>query len=234
MCLLPLLGAGQAKKNVTSSERIFAKNDKIAELEKAIGAHAQKYHTGNYAWRVYDILSGPDAGGYMIAEKPGSWADLDTRGDISPEHTADYNNNVAALTTEKSSTFYGTFMEDLSTVQLTDFADKIAIQHVFLKPGYTGDYENLLKKIKKVWEAAGQTVAVYASSSSGPQQYMIVTRYKGGFAERDNTFGGKGFPERYEAANGPGSLNDYLLSIRRMVDSNWGELLILNKNMSSK
>ena len=136
MCLLPLLGAGQAKKNVTSSERIFAKNDKIAELEKAIGAHAQKYHTGNYAWRVYDILSGPDAGGYMIAEKPGSWADLDTRGDISPEHTADYNNNVAALTTEKSSTFYGTFMEDLSTVQLTDFADKIAIQHVFLKPGY--------------------------------------------------------------------------------------------------
>ncbi|MEP6845999.1 MAG: hypothetical protein ABI861_08345, partial [Panacibacter sp.] len=193
LCLLPLLAAGQAKKNLTSSERVFPKNDKIAELQKAIGAHAQKYHTGNYTWRVYDILSGPDAGGIMITEKPGSWADLDARSDISAEHTADYVKNVAPLTTEKYSAFYGTYQEDLSTVQLSDFASKISIQHVFLKPGYVGDFENLLKKLKKVWEASGQNVAVYSSSSSGPLQYMIVFRYKTGWAERDNTFGGKNF-----------------------------------------
>lgn len=230
--LSPLLGLSQTK-NVISTNRIFPKTDKLEECNKAIASHAQKYHTGNWKWRVYDILSGPDAGGLMVVEGPNSWTDLDTRGDISAEHTADYAKNVSPLTTDKGDELYGEYKAELSTVQLTEFTNKIAITHVFLKPGYTGDYEALLKKMKKVWEAAGQTVAVYASSSSGPQQYLIVFRYKTGWKERDMS-GMKPLPERYEAVNGENTFQNYLEGVRKMVDKSWGEMLEYNADISSK
>ena len=165
-CMIPLFAISQTK-NVVSSDRLFPKNDKIEEFEKALTAHAQKYHTGDLSWRVYDILSGPDAGGYMVTEGPSSWEQLDSRGDISPEHKMDFMKNVAPLTTEKNSSAFASFRADLSTVQPTDFVDKIAINHVSQKSGFAGDIENMIKKAKKAWELGSQSVAVYESSASG-------------------------------------------------------------------
>jgi hypothetical protein len=45
LLLTPLLGIGQTKTILTSN-RLFAKNDKVSEFEKALANHAQKYHTG--------------------------------------------------------------------------------------------------------------------------------------------------------------------------------------------
>ena len=66
LLLTPLLGISQTK-TVLTSNRLFAKNDKVDEFEKALASHAQKYHTGDVAWRVWSIESGPDAGGYMVS-----------------------------------------------------------------------------------------------------------------------------------------------------------------------
>ena len=93
LLLTPLLGIGQTK-TVLTSNRLFAKNDKGSEFEKALANHAQKYHTGDVKWRVWSIESGPDAGGYMVTEGPSDWTSLDSRGDISAEHTADWEKNV--------------------------------------------------------------------------------------------------------------------------------------------
>src|SRR5689334_656214 len=101
VCLLvPFIGISQTK-NVLSSTRVFPKQDKISEFEKALANHAQKYHTGDLKWRVWAIESGPDEGGYMMTEGPASWAGLDSRGDIGAEHTEDWNKNVAPLTQER-------------------------------------------------------------------------------------------------------------------------------------
>ena len=79
LCMLvPLLGISQ-NKNVVNSTRAFPKVDKVLEYEKALAAHAQKYHTGDWKWRVFEIQSGPDAGGYHITEGPASWQDIDGR-----------------------------------------------------------------------------------------------------------------------------------------------------------
>jgi hypothetical protein len=231
-CMIPLFAISQTK-NVVSSDRYFPKTDKIEEFEKTLAAHVQKYHTGDWSWRAYDILSGPDAGGYMITEGPNSWDQLDTRGNISPEHRMDFMKNVAPLTTEKTSTAFATFRADLSTVQLTDFVDKIAITHVFPKPGYGLEIENIIQNAKKAWELGNQSVAVYEASSSGPPQYLIVTRYKEGWKERDSSFR-KPFKDRYISANGEGSFDTYLGSIQKDVESSWSELLIYNKELSSK
>ena len=44
--LIPIAGISQTK-NVISTHRVFPKMDKALEFEKAIAAHAQKYHTGD-------------------------------------------------------------------------------------------------------------------------------------------------------------------------------------------
>jgi hypothetical protein len=231
-CLLPLLGYTQAK-NVVGTNRFFPQTDKIVEFEKALSAHAQKYHTGDWSWRVFEILSGPDAGGYQVTEGPNSWAQLDDRGDISPEHTADFVKNVASLTTDRNQSFFATYRADLSTTELTAFTDKIAITHVFIKPGFSGDVENVIKKSKKAWEAGKQSVAVYESSASGPPQFILVFRYKDGWKERDSSYR-KPFKERYNATNGEGSFEDYLEDLQKCVDRSWGEMLIVRKDLGSK
>ena len=229
---LPFFSLAQ-EKNIISASRYFPKPDKVQAFEKALAAHSQKFHSGTWKWRVFTIETGPDAGGYHVTEGPMSWDDIDTRGDLGKAHMEDWNMNIAPLLTDRGSVAYSTFRADLSSVDLTNYSDKIAINHVFPKPGYTDEMEDLIKKIKKAWENGQQTVAVYESSSSGPQQYSFVTRYKQGLKERNTGFR-KPFKERYESANGNSAWDDYVKAIRNMVDHSWSELLFFHKELSSK
>jgi hypothetical protein len=230
--LLPFAAISQTK-NVISTHRVFPKVDKIVEFEKALAAHAQKYHTGDNHWRVFAIQSGPDIGGYHITEGPKSWESEDTRGDISPEHQTDWNKNVAIYLTDRQSGGYSVYMEELSTIAIGDFSDKIQINHVYPKPAQNDHVVNILKKVKKAWEATGVTVAVYNVSSSGPAQYALTTRYKQGLKERATGFR-KPFKEAYETANGEGSYAQYLKDVAEYVQESWSELLFLRKDLSSK
>ena len=78
MMALPLFATAQ-EKNVVSVNRVFPKQDKIQAFEKALGAHAQKYHKGDWHWRVFTIESGPDAGGYHITEGPKDWTAVEKK-----------------------------------------------------------------------------------------------------------------------------------------------------------
>ena len=229
---LPLFSLAQ-EKNVISASRYFPKPDKVPAFEKALAAHAQKYHTGTWKWRVFSIESGPDAGGYHVTEGQMSWDDADSRSDLGKAHMADWNMNIAPLLSDRGSVAYSSYRADLSTVALTDYSNKIAINHVFPKPGYTDEMEDMIKKLKKAWENGGQTVAVYEASSSGPQQYSFVTRYKQGLKERNTGFR-KPMKERYMAANGDKAWDEYVKGIRTFVDHSWSELLFFHPELSSK
>ncbi len=230
--LLPALGMAQTK-NVLSAHRVFPKMDKVLEFEKAIAAHAQKYHTGDVKWRVFAIQSGPDAGGFHITEGPTSWEGEDARGDLGAEHKLDWNKSVAIYLTDRQSAGYSVYIDSLSTIALGDFTDKINITHVYPKIGQGDNVVNIIKKLKKNWVAAGVTVAVYASSSSGKAQYTLVTRYKQGLKERAAGFR-KPFKESYESVNGEGSYAQYLKDAAEFVDESWSELLFLRADLSSK
>jgi hypothetical protein len=232
---LTSLGYAQSApaKNVISTHRVFPKIDKVMEFEKALAAHSQKYHTGDNYWRVFAIQSGPDMGGYHITEGPKTWESEDARGDINPEHQADWNKNVAIYLTDKQSGGYSVYLDSLSTVALGDFSEKINISHVYPKIGHGDDVVNMLKKIKKAWAASGVTVAVYAASSSGPAQYTLTTRYKQGLKERAADFR-KPFKVTYEAVNGEGSYAQYLKDAAEFIAESWSELLFMRKDLSSK
>ena len=233
ICLLiPAVMMGQ-KKNVLNANRIFAKVDKVLEFEKALAAHAQKYHTGDFKWRVFEIQSGPDAGGYHITEGPNTWDQIDSRGNLGVEHNNDWNKNVAIYLTDRGSSSYSTYQDSLSTVGLTDYSDKINILHYYPKVGWGYKVRDMIEKFRKVWIAGGESVAVYQSSSSGPAQYALVTRYKQGLKERDPGFR-KPFKERYEAIHGTDSWDDVAEVLQKYMDSTSGELLFLRTDLSSK
>jgi hypothetical protein len=232
LMLIPCLAFSQ-KKNIVNANRLFCKVDKVLEFEKALAAHAQKYHTGDWKWRVFEIQSGPDAGGYHIVEGPMSWEGIDGRGNLGTEHNNDWNKNVAIYLTERGSSSYSVFQEDLSSVQLTDYADKINITHYFPKIGWGDKMKATIAKFKKVWEAGGQSIAVYQASGSGPNQYTIVTRYKQGLKEREVGFR-KPLKERYEEMYGADSWNDVDEFFQKYVSDVWSELLFLRADLSSK
>lgn len=232
LLLFPLIGMSQ-NKNVMSSNRVFPLPGKVLEFEKALAAHAQKYHTGDWKWRVFDIQSGPDAGAYHITEGPLSWEGIDGRGNLGTEHNTDWNKNVTIYLSDKGSSSYGVFQDSLSTVALTDYADKINITHWYPKIGWVGKIYDLIKTMKPVWQAGGESVAVYSASSSGPAQYTLVTRYKQGLKERASGFR-KPFKERYEAVHGEDSYEDFLDTLREYVSNSWSELLFYRADLSSK
>ena len=232
LLLIPFLGFSQAK-NVINVTRIFPKSDKIAELEKALATHAQKYHTGDWKWRVFEIESGPDAGGYHITEGPVSWEGLDKRGDLGAEHMSDWTKNVAMLTTSAGSQSYSVFDSSLSTVVLTDYADKILINRLFPKPGMVNGAIEMIKKLKKVWQTGSESVAVYSAIGSGAPQYITVTRMKAGLKELDPSFR-KPLPERYNEVYGAGAWEYYLADYSKIFESRWSELLFYRADLSSK
>ncbi len=232
LLLVPVLGMSQTK-NVLNSFRVYPKPEKVSEFGKALANHAQKFHTGDWKWRVWSIESGPDAGGFMVTEGPNSWETMDKRGDISDQHTADWDNNVSPLTTSRGASDYLAFKADLSTVEMTDYADKIVITHMTARPGQVAATEELIKKLKKVWEGGKESIAVYSIVASGDPGYVTVSRLKNGLKELADGYR-KPFPERYNDANGADSWNSYLKDYANAVEKRWSELLIYQPDLSSK
>ena len=230
--LTPFIGITQIK-NVISTHRVFPKIDKVLEFEKALSAHAQKYHTGDAHWRVFSIQSGPDIGGFHITEGPTSWEGEDTRGNLGDEHNKDWNKNVTIYLTDRQSGGYSVYIDSLSTIALGDFSDKIQITHWYPKPGWGNKTVSMIKNLKAAWLVDGSTVAVYAANASGLAQYTLVARYKQGLKEKAVGFR-KPFRETYDSVHGAGAYEDYLDNLRQYINEIWSELLFLRKDLSSK
>jgi hypothetical protein len=232
LLLIPVLGLGQTK-TVLSSNRLFSKPEKASEFEAALASHAQKYHTGDVKWRVWSIESGPDAGGYMVTEGPSTWEILDGRGDISAAHTTDWEKNVLPLTSGQLQSAYYDFQADLGTVQLTDYADKIVINHMAARPGKIVNVKDLITRLKKVWEASKESVAVYSVAFSGEPGYITVTRLRNGLKELAVDYR-KPLADRFNETNGAGSFDTWLKDYADAVQSRWSELLIYKPKLSSQ
>ena len=230
--VMPLWSMAQTK-NVISTHRVFPKIDKVSEFERALANHAQKYHSGDAAWRVFAIQTGPDMGGYQINEGPKTWESEDARGDLGAAHMEDWNKNVAIYLTDKQSAGYYEFIDSLSSVAIGDVTDKINITHVYPKMGQNDNVVLMIKRLQKTWEASGVSVAVYKSNSSGQFHYLIVTRYKEGLKEKTPGFR-KPFKDVYEEVNGQGSYAQYQKDLAEYLEQSWSELLFVKKDLGSK
>ncbi len=121
----------------------------------------------------------------------------------------------------------------MSTVQITDYADKIVITHITAKQGKIVSVENLFKKQKQVWETGKESVAIYSASYSGDPGFIQVTRLKNGLKELASDYR-KPFGERYDDAYGAGAFDGWLKDYSDAVQNRWSELLTYRPNLSSK
>ena len=232
LLLFPFLSFSQSK-NVVNSFKLIAKPDKSIEFEKGFAAHVKKYHNGPWKWRVYEIHTGPDAGAYLVTEGPYTWDEFDTRGSLGAAHTEDWNKNVEAYTTGVSFTSYNIFDVKNSTVKMTDYSDKIVINHINPKPGMVKGVNSLIEKMKRVWEISNESVAVYTAAVSGEPEVTYVTRLKAGLKELDESYR-KPFSERYNAIYGEGAWDTFLADYAKFVEKRSSELLYYRADLSSK
>ena len=219
------------KKNTITTYRIWAKDGQSAALKAALTAHAQKYHTGNWKWRVNDVISGPDSGSFQIVEGPNTWTDLEGRGDLGAEHMKDSDNLMSHV--EKSSArSYMTFVEEASTTASTNWSNKSAITHYYSKPGRGPATLEILKSLKKYWEKQGYNVVVWSAYASGEPQYATVRRFKDGWKDLD--LNNPTMREVFEGAYGAGSYDKLLDELNRCVDHTVSEMIEFQPALSSK
>jgi hypothetical protein len=219
------------KPVVISSYRVLPKPGHAKQLEAALAAHAKKFHRGDHAWRVGQVLSGPDGNMYHITEGPTSWTAFDGRGDLGAEHTKDYEANVAPHVETTAPDTFVTFQPELSTIEATKWTNKVAMTRLIVKPGRVAAAVESLKKRKAVYEKLGLTVVVWRSAWSGETTFTLVNRLKDGFKEFDEP--APEFRQTTDALFGAGAYDGLQHDLAENFSKIWSELVEFKPELSS-
>ena len=221
------------EKATISVYRVFAKPGKDDALKKAIAAHAQKFHTGKWKWRVFSVLSGADEGAYQILEGPNSWTELEGRNDISEEHMRDYDANVTPLVEKTTPAIYLRYQIELSSDSLAGPAKKTLIRRLYVKPGKGESIENYASVWKKVYEKLGVRVAAYWTFFSGEAAFILAYRLPNGFVDLEQPMG-KRMRETFNEIAGNGAYDRYAEDLGSLVTKIDNEMIEYKPELSSK
>ncbi len=205
---------------------------KVLQFESAVAAHNQKYHpAGGHEARVYEILSGPNAGKY-IWSSPTTWSAMDARS--QPEgHSLDWIANVTANTTGDMYGAYWRLDGEFSRFPQDFMLNKLLVWQVGVERGGWEKIRELLGKVNKVHSAKlpDVTYGVYinevARTSDGNDLAIVWFFENYAWMGVDSEFG-----KLYAEVHGDGSWMPFLdewLSVTRNVDR---ELWLFRKDLS--
>lgn len=242
LALLPLIVSAQTpapaaapaapRQGTISTFRIWPKAGHEDQLKAALTAHAKKWHSGKWAWRVYEVLSGPDGGAYHIVEGPNSWTDLEGRGDFGAEHMKDFPTNILPHTEKISPESYMTYNEAGSTSPAGAFSTKAAITIYQPKPGRLGQLLAQFRMSKAAAEKDGINVAIWVSYASGEQRVAVVRRFKNGLKDLDED--GPNFRRTMDGLYGAGATDRHFEQIEANVASISSEMIEYQPELSTK
>lgn len=221
------------EKSTLSTYRVFPKPGKDAALKKAITDHVAKFHTGNWKWRVFSVLSGADEGSYQLNEGPNSWTALEGRKEISDEHQRDYETTILPLTEKSTPTAYLLLRREFSTDSVSNTFKKALLRHVYPKPGRGVRIAAALATWKKVWEKVGIKVTVWTSFYSGEPQWVVAARLQKGWVDLEQPMG-KAMADAYDEIAGAGAYARYLDDLAQNVNRVDEEMIELLPDLSSK
>jgi hypothetical protein len=230
---VPLAFSPAQERATLSSYRISPKPGKEADLKKAITNHAAKYHTGNWKWRVFMVLSGPESRAFMINEGPNTWTTMEGRGDINDEHTRDYEANVVPLVETAYPESYLMFQKELSTDSAVGPLKKALLRHFYTKPGKSARLFEYMKTWKKVWEKMGLKVTVWTSFFSGEFRMVVAYRLPKGWVDLERPVA-KELREGFDEIEGAGAYARYLEDLDNYVDRISEEMIELLPDVGSK
>lgn len=234
LAILLSVALSQAQEKATlGTYRILPKPGKDAALKKAIAAHAAKYHTGNWKWRVFMVLSGADEGAYMINEGPNSWTDLEGRKNISDEHNRDYETNVLPLVERTAPESYFIFQKDLSSDAAVGPMKKALLRSFYTKPGKGARFTADLKIWKQVWDKMGRKVTVWSSFYSGEPRIVVAGRLTDGWINLEESRA-KEAQEAFDDLAGTGAYVRFLEDLDQYIARIDEEMIEFLPDVSSK
>ena len=177
-------------KTLYDVEMVQAKMGQSAAFQKAWKTHLNKFHNGDDKRSIDEIMTGTNAGNFILVSGPSSIADMDMERATQAAHDADYDQTV--VPSVATFTNYGTYrwVDTLSYNGMMN-TNKFSTTIYHLKPGKTGDFTAELKRAlavnKKINSPASYNtyIKMWAGSSG---EVVIVTNLKDGFKQLDNTF----------------------------------------------
>jgi len=185
IALVPLTARAQQAPpdTVTQVLRQHVKDGvSVAQYEAGRKKHMAWHKAQNdpWTWNVYEIMTGPDTGGYLITSRGHSWADLDTWQDkLGAADTADAQASMAGTqgSTEMS---YWTQLNAISRLPPADAPPSkyLALTLFRTKPGNGQAFEAAIAKINEALTAAKYPVhSIWYRLASGGQApaYVVVT-----------------------------------------------------------
>ncbi len=221
------------EKSTLTTYRVSPKPGKDSALKKALAEHVAKYHTGNWKWRVFSVISGSDEGSYQLNEGPNSWTTLEGRKDISDEHTRDYETNVMPLVEKATPQAYLLLRREFSTDSVSNTFKKALLRHFYPKPGRGVRIMESFGIWKKVWEKLGMRVTVWSSFFSGEPEWVIAVRLQKGFVDLEQPMG-KALADGYDEVAGPGAYARFLDDLGQNVSRIDEDIIELLPELSSK
>jgi hypothetical protein len=230
LMFIPVLAFSQTKE-VIGTFRVFPVPGKALEFKKALTAHVAKYHTTERKWRIFEVMTGPDAGAFHFVEGPSSWDSWEKAPQNTDAHITDWDKTVEVFVSKTTNSGYTTYNADMSTGKQSDYANNIILTHMYVSSGKISKAWDLVEKMKKAWELGNQSVAVYSTSFSGEPQIVTSRRLKNGLKELDAP---DTFADNYRKANGVNSWGDFMSSYEEAISSRWSEMLMFRADLSSK
>lgn len=229
---LPAHAEDSQSSAVINSYRTWVKPGHTAAFNKALAAHAKQFHSGQWKWRVYDVLTGPEGGALQINEGPHSWAEFEGRGDLGEKHMRDYEANVMPHVEKTGPDLYVVYKAEYSTTAVGNFSNKALIVRVYPKPGQLSAYLASLQEFKPVWEKLGLNMVVYTSLHSGPRSVLLVQRLKNGL--KDFEPDSAGMRQVYDSVNGAGSYDKRMEDQARILERLETELISFRPEFTAK
>jgi hypothetical protein len=135
----------------------------------------------SFDWMVWEVVTGPEDGSYLIGTAKHAWKDFDGRDDFDAKDTADVAANVGPYT-EKSRNAFWIFRPDMSLGNEDGPPAKfLQVIHFHVKPESVGTF---IESVQKINEGLKKTNAVtgnprwyvMANGDDGPLYAVVLER----------------------------------------------------------
>ena len=169
---------------------VTPKMGKTTSFERTWKAHHAKYHAKDDGRQVYEVLSGDNAGSFILVHGPTSFADMDKERATDVAHNADYDNTIVPFVEKNSGSYTYRWVDTLSYNGNVK-AEKYLTTVYNLKQGKAAD---LIAEIKRAIKINGiinspSSINAYAKLWAGSRpQIVLITNLKDGFKQLDLSY----------------------------------------------
>jgi len=232
---VPFWSYAQEESLIFESNTLTPMPSQVLRFEAAVAAHNKKYHAaGPHGVRVYEIISGKNAGRYQWVMGPGHWGDLDTRPADTANHSVDWAANVLPNLAVDQNTLYISIDTKRSHFGHDFNISKIFFYYWDLKPEADMEKVNaLLDKVHKVHaeKLPNEIMGIYRnelpSTSEGKDVIMAFFFDKYAWMGIDN-----GFDKKFEEVYGKDSWKTFMAEWNAQVKGLESEIWEYREDLS--